>query len=127
MLKIGTVPPRTMFGKVTMLLDGNHTPIRKIVNTPPITKEKENKQKDNAPKRKDIKKWKNLDLDCYSWTSYKLKQYAYSHLVVVDLAGYVVYISPGHPAGAHDILFVKKYIAEMFEAIHQEKKTKGRR
>ena len=42
--------------------------------------------------------------------------------MVVGLAGYVVYISPGHPAGAHDILFVKKYIAEMFEAIHQEKK-----
>ena len=52
--------------------------------------------------------------------SHKLKGPGISHLLVVQLNGRVVFISPGVPAAVHDVTVLKKFLLGFLNAIRGE-------
>ena len=108
---MGQAPPLRNFDKVTLLLDGNHTPIMDKKEVKQHNKQakinKTQRAQRNLTRSRDVNKWKDLDAS-NSYYSHKLEAPAISHLVVVQMNGRVVFISPGTPAAAHDITILKK-------------------
>ena len=113
------VPPHPAFAKVTLLLDGNYTPIQESA----LHKEADKKNKAariaNKVNPRRIQDWKKLDPELSK--HYSNKYSSISHLVVVALNGRVVYISPGVPAMLSRLDSIKEIFIRIFKSYQSSK------